>query len=716
MRALLFRAAVGLALAMTSITSPAAAQGPADAGRSALLEELGGARLARHAATGQLRFVGGTSARPAATAAKLRGPATPRAAADRFMSRYGSLSGVREPARELRVSRTTTDRLGRTVVRYQQVHEGVPVMAGDLLVQVGRQNEIISANGEASITAAVDTRPKVIPAAATRTAMATIAKSSGLAAADLSAGTPALWIHDPALLGGRGLPITRLVWRIDVTGGDLRELVVVDAQRGNVVLHFDQNADARNRTVCNANNTATQYPCTAPVRTEGSPPTGIPDVDNAYTYTGHTYDFFFNRFGRDSLDGAGMPLKSTVRYCPSGGPCPYVNAFWDGSQMVYGAGMASDDVVGHELSHGVTDFSSHLYYYMQSGAINEAISDVFGELMDLTNGTDGAGGSSAGARWLLGEDLSIGAIRDMEDPPVHGQPDRMKSSLYEDDPFFNDQGGVHTNSGVANKAAFLMVDGGTFNGRAVSAIGIDKTADVWYRVETQLLSSGSDYQDLGSYLDQACTDLVGSSVKNSAGTVTGSVASTDCAQVAKAVLATEMAQQPNVAQAPDAPVCTTGTPTNVVYDQIASGAPGWTAAGGDATADPAYGWFYGDWYATSNPYHLYGYGDSNLGSGTDATMTRNSANVIPANAFLHFRHAFDTEEGYDGGVVEYQVGAGPWTAAGPLFDTNGYNGTVGAPINGGAFTGFSYGYISSRANLSSLAGQTVRFRLRVVAD
>src|SRR6476620_5352850 len=132
--------------------------------------------------------------------------------------------------------------------------------------------------------------------------------------------------------------------------------------------------------------------------------------------------------------------------------------------MVYGDGFPVDDVVGHELTHGVTDFESSLFYFAQSGAINESLSDVFGEFIDLSN-TAGGGNDSAAARWKIGED--IGAFRDMKNPPAFGDPDMMQSANYFSGP--GDNAGVHTNSGVNNKAAFLMTDGGTFNGKTVTA-------------------------------------------------------------------------------------------------------------------------------------------------------------------------------------------------------------------------------------------------------
>ena len=173
--------------------------------------------------------------------------------------------------------------------------------------------------------------------------------------------------------------------------------------------------------------------------------------------------------------------------------------------MVYGDGFANaDDVVGHELTHGITEYTSNLLYLNQSGAINESLSDVFGELLDLTNGTGNDGPS---VRWDVGEDLPvIGAIRDMADPGRFGDPDRRGSPNYYNGA--DDSGGVHTNSGVNNKAAALLVDGGTFNGQTITALGITKTARIYYETETTLLGSGSGYTDLGTFLPRACTNLI----------------------------------------------------------------------------------------------------------------------------------------------------------------------------------------------------------------
>lgn len=711
---------------------------------SALVSELRstGARIARHAATGQVRFIGGSRQRPVAGRVLLGRPQNATRAADRFLARYGSLFGLAEKATDRDMVRSMPAHGRTTFVRYQQLHRGVPVLGGEITVQVGDGGDVISATGEAAPGLELATQPAVTAAAARAEATTAIAKARDHRPAELTTTAPELWVYDPALLGGRGLPFARLVWRTEVSNvaGDMRELVLVDAQRGNIALHFDQIAHVKNRITCDGGGTvggsSTKYPCTTPAaaRTEASAPTGISDVDGAHDFAGHTYDFFFNRFGRDSLDGSGMALVSTVRYCspPAEGTCPLQNAFWDSynNQMVYGTGYASaDDVVGHELTHGVTQFSSNLFYYYQSGAINEALSDIFGEYIDLTNG---AGSDAAVDRWLLGEDLPIGAIRDMETPATFVQPARMKDSLYEPDSLESDGGGVHTNSGVANKAAFLMVDGGTFNGQTISGLGIDKAAAVWYRVATSYLGSASDYADLGSALNQACTDLIGMTPNQGNGTAspTGAFTAANCTEVAETVLATEMALQPTVAgtAAPEAPLCPSGTPSDTFFDNLENTASGnWTIGtnnGENAWYYPQNNHAYTGWdatYATSGTTNFWGEG---IDFTSDSFIRMSAGVTIPAAGFLHFEHAFGFEDGfsrYDGGVLEYQVAAGPWTDASGLPNVNGYNGTIasgsGNPLGGRqGFTAESNGYISSRYNLASLAGQSVKFRFRIGTD
>jgi bacillolysin len=703
-------------------------------------------RIVRHAETGKARFLEAGSNQPLWQSNSLAA-ATPEQLSRTFLSAYGQLFGLRSQDRELTLMQQ--ERVSdRNFVRFQQVYQGVPVIAGEIVVQTNQQRAVMSANGELMPELQITTQPSVAADLAAQKALSAIAKEYHLRASDLRGTTPQLWIFNPALLGGPGARVSHLVWRMEVSGyaaGEpIRELALVDAQVGTIALHFNQIADARHRYVCDDQNAVDpdgnqDNDCTPAsfARIEGQPPIGSADVDLAYDYAGATYDYYLKNFGRDSLDGKGLPLISLVRYCPSASECPFQNANWDGQQMTYGAGFASaDDVVGHELSHGFTEFTSHLFYYYQSGAINESLSDVFGELIDQT---DGLGNDAANVRWLLGEDLpaSFGVIRNMQDPGalppgVNGpnfspSPDRMTSANYESSS--SDQGGVHTNSGVNNKAAFLMTDGGTFNGQTITGLGAAKVGAIYYTLEVAFLTSGSDYQDLSDDLPTACDVL--------AATGAYGLSAADCAQVRKVVLATEMSTTPPAAPAPEAPVCAAGqTSQDVFFDDFENPASGtWasSAAQGENT------WYYPastnpfgvDFtYTTSGKQSLWGYDQGgtaqqpSIPADYSIAMARDVA--VPANAHLHFRHAFDFEAdfggSYDGGVVEYSTNSGgSWNDAGPLFSENGYNAALDSssdnPLHGRAvFGGASHGYYSSRLDLSTLAGQNVRFRFRIGTD
>jgi len=392
--------------------------------------------------------------------------------------------------------------------------------------------------------------------------------------------------------------------------------------------------------------------------------------------------------------------------------------------MVYGDGYSqADDVVGHEMTHGVTDYESGLFYYYQSGAINESFSDIWGEFIDQTNG---AGNDGPGVIWLIGEDLPGGAGRSMSNPHNYTQPDRMGDTSY----YYcgeADNGGVHYNSGVGNKAAYLLTNGDSFNGYTITSIGMTKTVKIFYEVQTNMFTSASDYADLYDDLYQACTNLIG----------TNGITAANCQEVQDAVNATEMNQQPASCPATEAPICDSGSPNNLFFDNLENTASGyWTHAAVTGTDR----WYYPQnpnafgldmTYATSGVYNIWGY---NQGTTANYYIAMTTDVALPAGStpYLHFNHAHGFEDypswgeyGYfDGGIVEYSTNGGlNWHDAGALFTHNGYNGTIDLggysdnPLGGSeAFVGQSYGYYSSRASLVSLAGQSVRFRFRIGTD
>ncbi len=683
-------------------------------------------RVAYHAATGKLRFVGTDLEHPVPRPEGVAPAATPEQAARAFLSEYGVLFGLEDQARDLRVLRLQDADRGRSFVRFQQLKSGIPVLGGELIVQVDAERNVVSVSGEVLPDAALDFEALVSRQTAQETAMALVAKVYGVSLEGLTVDEPVLWIYSPSLLGSPGLPINALVWRTEVRSDanlSLRELVLVDARLGGVTLHFNKVKTARNRRIYdNQNDPNAGLPGTGPVRTEGQGPSGNAEVDDAYEFTGDTYDFYVAYHGRDSLDGRGLTLISTVRWCAPAEyqwQCPLDNAFWNGEQMVFGQGYASaDDVVGHELTHGVTDYESSLFYYMQSGAINESFSDIWGEFIDLTNG---AGNDSPSVRWLMGEDLPGGAGRNMANPPALGHPDRMNSPYYYYSTVANeeDNGGVHENSGVGNKAAYLLTDGGTFNGRTVQGLGMQQVAAIYYEVNTHLLTSAGDYADLYDALVQACTDLIG----------THGITAEDVEQVRNAAEATEMNQTPSKCPAVDAPICSgEDSPADLFYDDFENLQSGkWisrTVLGENAWYYPPPGLYT---YATSGYYNLVGW---DVPRRSESYIAMTSDVNLPADrpAYMHFSHAYQFEwypaggSYFDGGIVAYSTdGGSSWRDAGGLIVENGYNATLFAegdnPLAGWrAFGGESCGYISSRLDLSSLSGQRVRFAFVVSTD
>ena len=236
----------------------------------------------------------------------------------------------------------------------------------------------------------------------------------------------------------------------------------------------------RTRVVHTANNTETLPG--EPVRTDGDSPVGDQAVDEAFDSSGQVLDLFRSEFGRRSIDGRGGTVSITVHYGRD-----YDNAFWDGIQLVFGDGDGQIferftkpmDVMAHEFTHGVTQFTVGLAYQDQPGALNESISDVFASMAKQRV----LGQTAAEADWLIGEGLFTSAInakalRSMKEPgtayddPQIGrdlQVGSMADYVYTDD----DSGGVHINSGIPNRAFVLAA-------LDIGGASWEKAGQVWY--------------------------------------------------------------------------------------------------------------------------------------------------------------------------------------------------------------------------------------------
>ncbi|MEA3462086.1 MAG: M4 family metallopeptidase [Bacteroidota bacterium] len=227
-----------------------------------------------------------------------------------------------------------------------------------------------------------------------------------------------------------------------------------------------------------------------------------------------TYDYFLETFNRDSYDDEGGAIVSYADWTESD---DVNNAFWTGSFAAYGAGdgelrgsYGAIDVVGHELSHGVTEHSADLVYQGESGALNESFSDIFGTAVEFY-----AEGSQTGD-WLIGEDIykGLGSIRSMRNPKALSDPDTYLGEHWIDAKLSYDNGGVHINSGVQNHWFYLLTEGGSGENDdgfsfQVTGIGLADASAIAYRNLTQYLLPDSKYMDAASYSVQAAEDLFG---------------------------------------------------------------------------------------------------------------------------------------------------------------------------------------------------------------
>jgi Zn-dependent metalloprotease len=247
------------------------------------------------------------------------------------------------------------------------------------------------------------------------------------------------------------------------------------------------------------------------VRSEGAASTGDIAVDEAYDGAGATYDLFYEIYERNSIDDRGMRLDSTVHYGMN-----YDNAFWNGNQMVYGDGdgdlfnrfTIAIDVIGHELTHGITQYEANLTYRDQPGALNESFSDVFGTMVKQRALNQQANE----ADWLIGEGLFTSnvngeALRSMKAPgtayndPVIGK-DPQPAHMRDYAKVSYDNGGVHINSGIPNHAFYLVAT-------EIGGYAWEKAGMIWYIVLRDRLSSRAQFQDAANMTYQVAAELYG---------------------------------------------------------------------------------------------------------------------------------------------------------------------------------------------------------------
>ncbi|MBN2727864.1 MAG: M4 family metallopeptidase [Bacteroidales bacterium] len=232
---------------------------------------------------------------------------------------------------------------------------------------------------------------------------------------------------------------------------------------------------------------------------------------DAHFATESTYDYYYNNFGRNSINDNGLKLISYIHY-----DVDYTNAFWNGSYMTYGDGggsyspLTTLDISGHEITHGLTSYTANLDYQNESGGMNEGFSDIFGTMVEFY-------GDPASADWLIGEDIGS-AFRSLSNPNSYGLPDTYLGNNWvasvTTPTQANDYGGVHTNGGVLMYWFYLVSEGGSGtndNGDSYNITGLGKSnaAAIAYRLLTVYLTNSSDYADARTYAIQSAVDLFG---------------------------------------------------------------------------------------------------------------------------------------------------------------------------------------------------------------
>ena len=392
---------------------------------------------------------------------------TSRAAPYGFMQRYAPLFGTDSTAQDLRLVDMRVDALGMRHTTMQQIVQGVDVYAATATVH--------QSPTDGAIAAATSNLVPDVRVASTQPAL-TEDSARTIAAKQLPHGVP-VFSRLVVYPGQRRASAADLAWIVEVRDDSIPALkdFVIDAARGKLLDVIDRLYTARNRQTYSANN-GTSLPGTLR-RGETAGPTGDADVDHAHDFVGATYDYYAATHGRDSYDNAGSTLIATVHYSVN-----YQNAFWDGTQMVYGDGFSVKDVTAHELTHAVTERTANLEYRWQSGALNESFSDILGAMVDRDD-------------WLMGEDLPIGAIRDLENPGAFGQPGNASGWVKT----CSDNEGVHTNSGIPSKA-FVNI---------ATSIGKGDAERIFYRALTVYLQQQSSLEDSRAAALQAAEDLYG---------------------------------------------------------------------------------------------------------------------------------------------------------------------------------------------------------------
>ena len=454
---------------------------------------------------------------------------------------------------EYQVSKVEIDELRMAHTRVRQTVNGVPVWEGEAIVHLKADGSLstVTDNLKENLSV-ISTQPSFSEKQAVRLALNMYSGGAKLTESP----TTELFIY-------RGEDRDHLVYRVVTPRVDGSEatavpVIFVDANTGEKVFEYNNLQTGTGSSLYSGTvsiNTSsvgatfymedlTRKQGTFNMNSTGNENTGSGGTQSRYTDTddnwnttiqragvdahygaAKTFDYYLNVHARNGIDGTGGPgtttsaatgvglIVSRVHFGSSG---RYNNAFWFNNQMSYGDGdgttftpLTTIDICGHEMTHGVTERTANLTYSNESGALNEATSDIFGAMVELYSD----GGVVSGDTWKIGEDAytpgtSGDALRRMDNPNAVGDPDHY-SLRYTGTA---DSGGVHTNSSIVNHEFYLMSAGGTnrVSGVVVTGMGTTDAAKIWYRALTTYFTSGTNFAAARTATLSAATDLFGS--------------------------------------------------------------------------------------------------------------------------------------------------------------------------------------------------------------
>lgn len=449
--------------------------------------------------------------------------------AEKFLKEKFNLT---DATKEFKTVKTQVDELGMKHVRLQQTVSGIPVFGGDYIVHFDKNGKVFASNGNYDTKAkAAKVNATVTAKDAIETAKAAVNYEAAAPTEQLQADTATanLYLYE---VNGEFTPcyIANINWLHENTFGNW--IVVIDANTGNVVDKIDNiqytattgtgtgvlgdtktiqldlvsgtysMKDLTRGALIYTYNCAnrTTLPGTLYSKTTSSFTSSTDKaLVDAHYYAAVVYDYYKTIHGRNGINNANMTIKSSAHYSTN-----YVNAFWNGSQMVYGDGDGVQsvalsgglDVIGHEMSHGVTSYESNLTYANQSGALSESFSDIMGTAIEFW-------AQASKADWKIGEDIwtpgtAGDALRDMSNPTIYGDPDHMSKYINTT----QDNGGVHWNCGIPNHAAYQMC--------AVNGLAVQDMAKIFYRANCYYWTASTNFASAKTTTLQAAADLFGS--------------------------------------------------------------------------------------------------------------------------------------------------------------------------------------------------------------